>query len=97
MREDDSKWPPKNKDGMQELAIKIGKESISFQVSEKWCNNQLHLFWLTYTADRKDRVAHGCVRIRRPRRSASLLLSRTGSQSACVLIDLSSLQGQSTT
>jgi len=35
MREDDSKWPPKNKDGMQELAIKIGKEGISFQVSEE--------------------------------------------------------------
>jgi len=35
MREDDSKWPPKNKDGMQELAIKIGKESISFQASEE--------------------------------------------------------------
>jgi protein mago nashi len=35
MREDDSKWPPKNKDGMQELAIKIGKESISFQVNEE--------------------------------------------------------------
>ena len=35
MREDDSKWPSKNKDGMQELAIKIGKDSISFQVSDE--------------------------------------------------------------
>lgn len=43
MREDDSKWPPKNKDGMQELAIKIGKDSISFQVSEECVTtNQLY-------------------------------------------------------
>lgn len=31
-REDDNKWPPKNKDGKQELEIKIGNEHISFEV-----------------------------------------------------------------
>ena len=46
MREDDSKWPPKNKDGMQELAIKIGKESISFQASDE-TQQPTGSIWLT--------------------------------------------------
>ncbi|KMU80058.1 LOW QUALITY PROTEIN: mago nashi domain containing protein [Coccidioides immitis RMSCC 3703] len=29
--EDDSKWPQKNKDGRQELEIKLGNEHISFE------------------------------------------------------------------
>lgn len=32
LREDDSKWPQKNKDGRQELEIRIGNEHISFEV-----------------------------------------------------------------
>jgi protein mago nashi len=31
-REDDAKWPQKNKDGRQELEIKIGGEHINFEV-----------------------------------------------------------------
>ena len=31
-REDDSKWPEKNKDGRQELEIRLGNELISFEV-----------------------------------------------------------------
>ncbi len=31
-REDDGKWPKKNKDGRQELEIKMGSEHISFEV-----------------------------------------------------------------
>jgi hypothetical protein len=31
-REDDSKWPQKNKDGRQELEIRMGSEHISFEV-----------------------------------------------------------------
>ena len=31
-REDDGKWPQKNKDGRQELEIKMGNEHISFEV-----------------------------------------------------------------
>lgn len=31
-REDDTKWPQKNKDGRQELEIRIGNEHISFEV-----------------------------------------------------------------
>ena len=32
-REDDSKWPEKNKDGRQELEIRLGNEHISFEVN----------------------------------------------------------------
>lgn len=35
MKEDDSKWPQKNKDGRQELEIRLGNEHISFEVSVK--------------------------------------------------------------
>ena len=31
-KEDDGKWPQKNKDGRQELEIKLGNEHISFEV-----------------------------------------------------------------
>ena len=40
-REDDSKWPQKNKDGRQELEIRLGSEHISFEVCVV-----LGLFWL---------------------------------------------------
>ncbi|KAF9890284.1 hypothetical protein FE257_006198 [Aspergillus nanangensis] len=33
IKEDDSKWPQKNKDGRQELEIRIGNEHISFEDS----------------------------------------------------------------
>jgi protein mago nashi len=32
MKEDDTKWPQKNKDGRQELEIRLGNEHISFEV-----------------------------------------------------------------
>ena len=31
-REDDSKWPQKNKDGRQHLEIRLGNDHISFEV-----------------------------------------------------------------
>ncbi|TLS25009.1 hypothetical protein PpBr36_07331 [Pyricularia pennisetigena] len=34
LKEDDAKWPPKNKDGKQELEIKIGNEHISFETAK---------------------------------------------------------------
>ena len=34
IREDDTKWPQKNKDGRQELEIRLGNEHISFEVSQ---------------------------------------------------------------
>lgn len=32
MKEDDTRWPQKNKDGKQELEIRLGNEHISFEV-----------------------------------------------------------------
>lgn len=32
IKEDDSKWPQKNKDGRQELEIRLGSDHISFEV-----------------------------------------------------------------
>lgn len=32
-REDDTKWPVKNKDGRTELEIRMGKQHISFEAS----------------------------------------------------------------
>ncbi|KAJ5301703.1 hypothetical protein PENANT_c002G05025 [Penicillium antarcticum] len=34
LKEDDSKWPTKNKDGRQELEIRIGNEHISFETAK---------------------------------------------------------------
>ncbi|KAJ4385419.1 Protein mago nashi [Gnomoniopsis smithogilvyi] len=34
LKEDDGKWPQKNKDGRQELEIKIGGEHISFETAK---------------------------------------------------------------
>ncbi|EPE10591.1 mago nashi domain protein [Ophiostoma piceae UAMH 11346] len=33
-REDDAKWPQKNKDGRQELELRIGNEHISFETAK---------------------------------------------------------------
>ncbi len=34
MKEDDSKWPQKNKDGRQELEIRLGSDHIQFEVGK---------------------------------------------------------------
>lgn len=34
MKEDDSRWPQKNKDGRQELEIRMGHEHISFETAK---------------------------------------------------------------
>jgi len=34
IKEDDSKWPPKNKDGRQELEIRLNGEHISFELAK---------------------------------------------------------------
>ncbi|KAF2199934.1 Mago nashi protein [Delitschia confertaspora ATCC 74209] len=34
MKEDDTKWPQKNKDGRQELEIRIGNEHVSFETAK---------------------------------------------------------------
>ncbi|KAF8477048.1 Mago nashi protein [Kalaharituber pfeilii] len=34
MKEDDTNWPPRNKDGRQELEIRLGNEHISFETAK---------------------------------------------------------------
>ncbi|KAK1052789.1 Protein mago nashi [Friedmanniomyces endolithicus] len=34
LKEDDTKWPQKNKDGRQELEIRLGSEHISFETAK---------------------------------------------------------------
>ncbi|KAL2104950.1 hypothetical protein VUR80DRAFT_9268 [Thermomyces stellatus] len=34
MKEDDKKWPQKNKDGRQELEIRLGNEHVSFETAK---------------------------------------------------------------
>ncbi|KAI5867346.1 Mago nashi protein [Durotheca rogersii] len=34
MKEDDAKWPQKNKDGRQELEIRLGNDHISFEATK---------------------------------------------------------------
>jgi Mago nashi protein len=92
MKEDDSKWPQKNKDGRQELEIRMGNEHISFEVSGIPTNR--FLFVLTMPpADCEDWVSSRCDRVGRSRRTTRLLLPRARSQSSCVLIDRITLQG----
>lgn len=40
MKEDDSKWPTKNKDGRQELEIRVGNDHISFEVTPPYTRVQ---------------------------------------------------------
>jgi hypothetical protein len=43
-REDDTKWPQKNKDGRQELEIRLGNEHISFEVRySRYANLQVSI------------------------------------------------------
>ncbi|ORY75425.1 Mago nashi protein [Protomyces lactucae-debilis] len=34
LKEDDARWPPRNRDGKQELEIRMGNEHISFEVAK---------------------------------------------------------------
>lgn len=64
LREDDSKWPQKNKDGRQELEIRLGNEHISFEVWHKWTRSDASVTEscdvLTPFADRENRLFGGC-------------------------------------
>lgn len=42
MKEDDSRWPQKNKDGRQELEIRVGSDHIQFEVCPKCNESGIH-------------------------------------------------------
>jgi phosphatidate phosphatase PAH1 len=69
-REDDKNWPQKNKDGRQELEIKIGNEHISFEVSD--LSKQLR-HQLTFT-DGKNRITYRRYGVAGSRRTQGVLL-----------------------
>jgi hypothetical protein len=59
-REDDTKWPQKNKDGRQELEIRMGNEHISFEV--RGFRNSYSL-QLMFCVDGKNRLIARRIRI----------------------------------
>lgn len=88
-REDDTKWPQKNKDGRQELEIRLGSEHISFEVGIRSLFNCTVLT----SIDRKNWLATGRARLFRSGRPPCFLLSRPGPQGTGLLVDLAALQG----
>jgi hypothetical protein len=60
MKEDDEKWPQKNKDGRQELEIRLGNEHISFEVSYI-TSLKLLCALLTRCAYRRRRLVHSLM------------------------------------
>lgn len=94
-REDDSKWPQKNKDGRQELEIRIGNEHISFEVCSRVMQGERErCIYLTLgCVDREDRLSGRRDRIGGPGGPTGVLLPRAGSQGAGFLSDFPALQG----
>ena len=92
-REDDTKWPQKNKDGRQELEIRLGGEHISFEVSYPVVKTKAILLLTSCATDCEDRLIGGCQRVGRSGGSSSLLLPRPGPQGVGLLSDIAALQG----
>lgn len=90
-REDDSKWPQKNKDGRQELEIRLGNDHISFEVRS---GEGVHETTADRLADGQDRLARGRDRIRRPRGPPRVLLPRARPQGSGLQPDFVALQNQ---
>lgn len=101
MKEDDAKWPEKNKDGRQELEIRLGNEHISFEVQNiRLLSNMLWVVNyqeannpLGFSIDGKNRLARRDYRVCGSRRFTGILLPRAGSESSGILTDILALQG----
>jgi hypothetical protein len=61
MKEDDEKWPQKNKDGRQELEIRLGNEHISFEVSHLYVSEASMHFAHRVLHPRQRRLAHSLM------------------------------------
>ncbi|KAJ8132924.1 hypothetical protein O1611_g697 [Lasiodiplodia mahajangana] len=101
MKEDDSKWPQKNKDGRQELEIRLGTEHISFEVRHNHriaTNPTEHISMLTREGapriDGQDWLINRRHRVGRSRRPSCLLLLSTRPEGASFQLDIASLQDQ---
>lgn len=94
LREDDSKWPQKNKDGRQELEIRLGNDHISFEVgTTRPVPTYAFPYWSMWP-DRQDRIISRRDRVRRSRRLTSFLLSGSRSESTCLQSNSTSFQNQ---
>lgn len=93
-REDDAKWPTKNKDGKQELEIKLGNEHISFEVRHQEATAASSIPLLTRCADRQDRLDQRRYRLRRSGWATSILLPGPGSEGTSLQPDRATLQDQ---
>lgn len=95
-REDDKNWPQKNKDGRQELEIRMGGEHISFEVRNyNWrsFSSRINANYILF-ADCQNWFPRRCHRIARPRRPACLLLPRPRSEGIGFLPDRFTFQDQ---
>ena len=89
-REDDSKWPEKNRDGRQELEIRMGNEHISFEVRDLLSTKAINL--ANPIIDCEDWLSCRCHRIVGSRRLKGVLLPRPGSKGSSILADIFTLQ-----
>ena len=89
-REDDSKWPEKNKDGRQELEIRLGNEHISFEVCPP---DHETLKTADAVQDSQNRITSRRYGICGSRRAPGFLLPRPRSQGSCLFAHLAPLQG----
>lgn len=93
-REDDGKWPTKNKDGKQELEIRLGNDHISFEASRHGVKVWVAYTELTRRIDCQDWIDQRRDGIGRPRRPPSLLLSGARPQGSCFQSDCAAFQDQ---
>lgn len=89
-REDDTKWPQKNKDGRQELEIRLGSEHISFEVFRRPALQREVLM----STDCQNWLFARCTGLVRPRRSPRVLLPCSRPEGSRLLINFAALQGR---
>lgn len=94
-REDDTKWPQKNKDGRQELEIRLGNEHISFEVCFIIVSPLTSHTDHDNSLDCQNRLSCRRQRVRGPRRPTSVLLPGAGPEGAGLLPHIAALQGTS--
>lgn len=93
MKEDDSRWPQKNKDGRQELEIRLGSDHIQFEVGDLVLAAYTSKVLMGVLLDSKNWVSWRCNRLGRSGRPQSVLLPGAGPQGTGVLADLVAFQG----
>jgi hypothetical protein len=86
-KEDDAKWPQKNKDGRQELEIRLGSDHISFEVCDEHSFLKSNRSLIKSYLDGEDWFIGRCYRISGSRGTACVLLPRARPESSCLQPD----------